>query len=68
MPVTMTIKDERTVRCPVPASADDTQALATFLEDCVREGYILKYATAIEGGSQRDPITTAVQLIFERSN
>lgn len=66
MPITFKAEDRRTVACPVPASAEDTHMLGQHIMEAPANGYILKDAETVQGGSQRDPYAIGVRLIFEK--
>lgn len=68
MPVTFDIKDERTIRCPVPATMEETQALNYAFAQAAADGYILKDASTWSGGNQLDPYTVGVILTFAKPN
>lgn len=64
MPVTLSIKDERTIRCPVPASRADTLTFTGACEQAAQDGYVLRQAATWNGGHQRDPYVVGVILTF----
>jgi hypothetical protein len=59
------VKDERTIRVPVPTDAGTTEQFGKFLLNNAQEGYTLVRAHAIERG-QRDPLTVGVEVTVAR--
>lgn len=68
MPVEFTAKDERSIRIPVPANAEQTREFARWLASSSDNGYTIKSATEISGGSQYDPYVVGLQVTMERSS
>lgn len=54
--VEVTVRDEREIKCPVPATANDTEALGDFIKFGAQDGYALTEVTALMSGDQRDPL------------
>lgn len=66
MPIEVEAKDERTIQVPVPADNADTETLGKFILNAGQDGYSLKDAHAVQGGSQRDPYTTGLRVTLEK--
>lgn len=66
MPVEVKASDTRSIQVPVPASREDSAAFADFIFQAQSEGYVLQGATAIDGGSQRDPYTVGIRLTYAK--
>jgi hypothetical protein len=60
------IKDTRMIEVPVPSDPADTETLGKFILNSAQDGYLLTSATAIQGGSQRDPFTIGLRVILTR--
>jgi hypothetical protein len=67
MPVTITIKDERTIEVPVGAKNSDLEAVAQFIDDCAKHDYALTDVRTLMGGNQRDETVRGVRLVILRS-
>lgn len=64
--VEVKITDTRSLRCPVPADAVDTEQLGKALVAAGQEGYSMTGAHAVQGGNQRDPYTVAIEITVSR--
>lgn len=64
--VTLTVRDERTIHLPVAGTSDDLRTAAQLFEYAAEDGYRLMVVDIVQGGHQRDPTTTGVNLTLRR--
>lgn len=66
--IVASFRDEREAKIDIPATNDDTVALASWLSASANEGYYLKSIAALTGGHQRDPYTVGAKIVLSRKN
>jgi hypothetical protein len=68
VPVEFSAKDERSIRIPVPANANETAKFVDWLGVGFTSGYTIKSASDIQSGDQRDPYVVGLHITMERAS
>lgn len=66
MPIKVTISDRRIIEAALPVEGEDLAAFTTAQSKAFVDGYKLTAVGTINGGSQVDPVTTGIRLVFSR--